>query len=219
MTVLTRMQVRALDRIALERFGIPGIVLMENAGRGAADSLARALAPRGDRIGIVCGRGNNGGDGFVMARHLRIRGEEPIVILLGEQAAFRGAGEAGVNFRILERMGLEIRSITDPAELPRALEPLDIVVDAILGTGLTGEVRGMARAAVSAVNALRSSRVFAVDIPSGLDCDSGVPLGAAVRACATATFASLKRGFLQPGAAEFTGMVEVVDIGCPMVWE
>ena len=215
MDVLTRRQVRDLDRTAIERFGIPGIVLMENAGRGATRFLLRELNSAEARIGIVCGKGNNGGDGFVIARHLALTHRSGEVILLGEPGAFRRPGDAGTNFEIVEKMGLRITPASRLTDLEQAFARFDIVVDAILGTGLEGEVRGLARDAIEALNDSRPGQVFAVDTPSGLDCDTGAPLGVAVRADSTATFAAMKRGFLQPHAREYTGKVEVVGIGCP----
>jgi NAD(P)H-hydrate epimerase len=217
--MLTRAQVRNLDRIAVERFGIPGIVLMENAGRGATDVLCRRFSPSpGETILILAGRGNNGGDGFVIARHLAIRGFRPEIALLGERADFRGPGEAGTNFAIVEKLAIPLTECPGGDGLSGLLEAPALVVDAVLGTGLTGEVRGAPRQAVAAMNA-GTAPVFAVDIPSGLDCDSGLPLGIAVRARATVTFAAMKVGFSAEGADRYTGPVDVVDIGTPPVWE
>lgn len=215
MIALSRDQVRNLDRIAVERFGIPSIVLMENAGRGAAERLL-ARWPR-PRCLIVAGRGNNGGDGFVIARHLALAGLQPRVAVLGELGDFRGPGDAGVNFEVIERMGLPIAAAL-PADLPPLLADHDLVVDAILGTGVQGEVRGASRAAIEALNAAARD-VLAVDLPSGLDCDTGRPLGEAVRARLTVTFAAMKRGLAEPAAREYCGAVEVAGIGCPVVWE
>ncbi len=218
MIVLTRDQVRNLDRIAVERFGIPGICLMENAGRGAAEVFLRHLSPSPPLPTlVVAGRGNNGGDGFVIARHLANRGVPVRIALLGEPEAFQGPGDAGTNFHIVERMEIPRVVIREPPALEVELARAGAVIDALLGTGLSGEVRGPARAAIERINA--SGRpVFAVDIPSGLDCDTGRPLGAAVRARATATFAAMKQGLAGDPGREFAGVVEVVDIGCPLVW-
>ncbi len=217
MIVLSRAQVRALDRLAVERYGIPSLVLMENAGRGATDFLLRSFPPSPPSpYLVVAGRGNNGGDGFVVARHLALRGMPVEVAILGEHAEFRGGGDAGVNFSILERMGVAVHPIRRAADLTPLLEACHVVVDAILGTGLTGEVRGLVREAIEAVNA--SGRpVLALDVPSGLDADGGHPLGAAVRAAATVTFAALKRGLVAADAAAYTGPVTVTDIGAPVV--
>jgi NAD(P)H-hydrate epimerase len=223
MQALSREQVRNVDRIAVERFGIPGSILMENAGRGAVDALEGILSEElsdGGYVGIVTGKGNNGGDGAVMARHLLLRGYHPEIVLLGDREAYRGDGEAALNLEIAERIGVDVVTLGSADGLLEFAQDFDVVVDAILGTGLVGEVRGFARDAIEALNQLQDIRpIFAVDIPSGLDCDTGEPLGGAVRARATATFAAMKKGFLEPGAEAWTGPVHVVDIGCPLVWE
>lgn len=221
--ILSREQVRSLDRIAVERFEIPSMVLMENAGRGATDALFRRIPHMADSptVGIVAGRGNNGGDGFVVARHLSLRGIAAEVLILGDTDAFRAHGDAGANFRILERMGLSIHEIASANALVERLRNLRVVVDAILGTGLTGAVRGLPGDCIDALNAQEHLRgaIYALDVPSGLDCDSGEPLGRAVRAAATATFAAMKPGLADGKAKTYTGPVDVLDIGAPLVWE
>ncbi len=222
MLTLSRDQVRNLDRIAVEKYGIQGPILMENAGRGAVDAMEKTLADDLSSvgfIGIFVGRGNNGGDGSVMARHLLLRGYQPVILLLADRDAYRGEGEAAANLEIAERMGIKIVPVLSADALLELCEDFSAIVDALLGTGLTGDVRGLARDAIDVINRVgEHCPVFAVDIPSGLDCDTGKPLGAAVRADATATFAAMKKGFLEPGAASFTGRIKVVDIGCPIVW-
>ncbi|MCU0725718.1 MAG: NAD(P)H-hydrate epimerase [Planctomycetes bacterium] len=215
---LTRDQVRAVDRIAAESFGIPGIVLMENAGRGATDLLL-AHYPDHPVYLVVAGRGNNGGDGFVIARHLTLRGKYAEVALLGELPTSSGSGDAGVNLRILTRMGVRLHPLRTSRDLDALLErPHALVVDALLGTGVAGTVMGLARDVIERVNA-SGLPVLAVDTPSGLDCDTGRPLGAAIHATTTVTFAAMKSGFLEPGAEYWTGRVHVTDIGAPIVWE
>jgi NAD(P)H-hydrate epimerase len=224
MLTLSRDQVRNLDRIAVERYGIPGIVLMENAGRGAVDAMERLLPVEFGRqdpfVCIVAGKGNNGGDGFVIARHLALRGLTVQIALLGDRQQYSGKGDAALNFEIAERMGLDIWPVEDPKHLLGFTDDYDIMVDAVLGTGISGEVRGLAREAIDVINQFGQSKlVFAVDTPSGLDCDTGEPLGVTVKAAATATFAAMKQGFLEAGADYYTGRVEVVSIGCPVEWE
>jgi NAD(P)H-hydrate epimerase len=219
MKALTRAQVRSLDSIAVERYGIPGIVLMENAGRGATDFLIeRFPAVSKGPVVVVAGRGNNGGDGFVIARQLTNRGTEARIALLGEPARFRGTGEAGVNFEIVEKMGIPLLPALSAGALSAIAEDAVLLVDALLGTGLSGEVRGAYADAIGVLNE-SAVPVFAVDIPSGLDCDSGLPLGVAVRAEATATFAAMKTGLLERSARVYAGDIRVVDIGCPLDWE
>ncbi len=218
---LTRAEVREVDRKAIEELGVPGVVLMENAGLGLTDAVERELRSRGagpgDPVGIVCGRGNNGGDGFVLARHLDLRGFRPQIAYCGALAQARRDTDAGVNLTVAQRGGIELIETPDAASLTAQLTrwgALPLLVDAVFGTGLTGELKQSARLLVEALAAADPPKL-AVDIPSGLDCDLGVPLGAAVRAVRTVTFVAPKAGFEQPGAAEYTGEVEVVAIGCP----
>jgi len=217
MKPMTRDEVRSLDGKAIHDYGIPGVVLMENAGRGATD-VAQAMIAGIDasRVAILCGKGNNGGDGFVMARHLHNRGI-PVETFYTGRIADAGEGEGAVNMRIVKAMGLplaEVVSAEDVAALGKRLGDYDLIVDALLGTGLTGEVREPLRSLIEAVNA--SGRpVLAVDIPSGLDCDTGAPLGMAVRGTRTVTFAATKVGFTTPQGMEHCGPVTLVDIGAP----
>ncbi len=215
---VTREEMRELDRIGIEKFGIPGVVLMENAGRGAA-ALAATLVSPPARVLILCGRGNNGGDGFVVARHLHNRGFRVQTLVVGDlRSVMTESSDAGVMARIVDAMGLEIEEMSDPAtigrEMPSRVHDASLVVDAMLGTGLTGEVRGPIRVAIEQV-AASSARVLALDLPSGLDANSGGVLGAAIRAEVTATFARPKRGLLSGEGPRYAGRVEVVDIGLP----
>jgi NAD(P)H-hydrate epimerase len=211
---LSREEVRAIDRRAIEEFGMPGAVLMENAGRGAAELLIR-LGINGQVV-ICCGKGNNGGDGFVMARHLENRCVRVQVLLFAAPQTL--AGDAAVNYRILERSGIPITVHADPlADLDRLRQALasgDWIVDGLFGTGLTGPVRSPLDRVIEAINAA-PAKVFALDIPSGLDCDTGLPLGATVWAHHTATFVAAKKGFAGPEAQRWVGDVHVVDIGVP----
>jgi hydroxyethylthiazole kinase-like uncharacterized protein yjeF len=217
MISLTREQARAIDRCAIETLGVPGIVLMENAGRLCADAVGDLLGgdPSGHKIAICAGAGNNGGDGFVMARHLAMREATVAVFLLSP--AQKLAGDAETNYRIADRLGLDIREVVGSDALGRLSEelaPFDVVVDAVGGTGIRGALRGDVARAVEQINAA-GLPVVAVDIPTGLDCDTGAAEGPAVRAKMTATMIARKKGFDAPGSAEFTGEVRVVDIGVP----
>ena len=211
---LTREQVRALDRRAIDEFGVPGIVLMENAGRGAAEVLTR-LGIHG-RVVICCGKGNNGGDGFVIARHLAIH--EVAVRILLFCAPEELSGDAAINQRIAAKLKLPLEVYAGPSPdlkaVERELAAAEWVVDARFGTGLSGAVRPPLDRVIEAINA-RAARVLAVDIPSGLDCDTGRPLGATVRAEHTVTFAAQKVGFANPEARAWLGQVHLVDIGVP----
>lgn len=215
---LARDEVRALDRRAIEQHGVPGVVLMENAGRGAA-ALAVRLWPAAHRVAILCGPGNNGGDGFVIARHLELAGREVRVLLAA--APDRFAGDAATMLDIVRRSGIPHVDLSgaDSAAWRAALADADLVVDALLGTGAVGPPRGTLATAITAVadRAMgeRPPAVLAIDLPSGLDADTGAAAHPCVRADATATFVAPKRGFDAPGVAAFTGTVHVVGIGAP----
>jgi NAD(P)H-hydrate epimerase len=210
---MSRDEVRAVDRRAIEEYGIPGVVLMENAGRGAAELLVE-LGIDGPVI-ICAGRGNNGGDGFVIARHLENRGFNVRVLLFCDPNDLRG--DAAVNFRIIESAGTPMNLF--PAQfaeddVDQLLADADWIVDALLGTGARGAAREPYATVIRRINAA-GRKVFAVDLPSGLDCDTGEAAGECVRANHTATFVAPKIGFAAQAAATWTGTVHVIDIGVP----
>ena len=219
MTTITREQSREVDRRAIEQYGMTGLVLMENAGRGTADVLCR-LAERvpGGRLGrvvICCGKGNNAGDGFVIARHLDLRGVDVRVLVWADAAEL--TGDAGANFRILRQMDLPIDVFGNRHGADRLAEQVagaDWIVDALLGTGARGEPRPPLDAVIDQLNAAAAKRL-AVDLPSGLDCDTGAAAEHTILADETCTFVAMKRGFATPGAEQFTGRVHVLDIGAP----
>jgi NAD(P)H-hydrate epimerase len=210
---LTRSQVRSIDAQAIADYGLPGIVLMENAGRGAAEILV-GLGVKGPVV-ICAGKGNNGGDGFVIARHLELYGVATSVLLFCEPDEL--AGDAATNYRVLvcARQRLDVLGKTpDKVALAQKLSSADWIADALLGTGTQGSIREPFTTAIAAMNT-SGKQVFSVDLPSGMDCDTGQPLGACVRADHTATFVARKIGFDAPGAKELTGQVHVVGIGVP----
>jgi len=212
--LFTAAEMRALDARAIAALGIPGPRLMEHAGRGAAAVIAREAAPiRGKRVLVLCGKGNNGGDGFVVARHLKAKGARPRVLLFARRAEVGGdAAQA------LSRWRGAVEEIHDDGAVARALEATDLVVDALLGTGLTGPARGIVAQAIDRLNAFAGRSgvpVVALDLPSGLGSDGGALLGPTVRATLTATFAGLKRSLMLHPAAELAGRVMVVPIGIP----
>jgi len=273
--VLTRAQMRAFDKYAIESCHVPGIVLMENAGRGAADAISamiearvvgRSVRPRAPlravtgldglsmhppgpsrraehdavvarlrpfpvrhvkgpgqparypldaRVVVVCGAGNNGGDGFVVARHLLARGADVEVFLAGSSE--KVTGESRINHDAYIDLGgafTELPSGASIEPLESALASTDLVVDALFGTGLDRPIRGHLAEVIAAINR-SSARCVALDIPSGLDADSGAPLGIAVQADDTVTFGHLKIGLLTPEGARLAGNVHVVDLGVP----
>ena len=226
MRSLTREQVRAVDLQAIGDYSLPGIVLMENAGRNAAHLLhalaSAATFPAPWRVTIACGRGTNGGDGFVMARHLENLGAEIKILLASDPSVYRG--DAAINHAVAVRAGIAINQLESApvSEWSAALAGSDWIVDALLGTGSSGAPRGAVATAIRAINLARHPhghspprKIFAVDIPSGLDCDTGLAAGECLRADVTATFVARKIGFDAPGAAAFTGAVHVLDIGVP----
>ena len=205
---LSREQARAHDRHCIEALGIPGLVLMENAARGCAELAVRML-PRGraGRVCVACGPGQNGGDGYAIARHLANAGHAVTLACLGEPVA---GSDATVMRGIAKAMHLPMRRLAGGATLPAA----DLVVDALFGTGLDRALEGPALAAVRAVNAC-GAPVLSVDLPSGMHADTGEPLPECVRATLTATMVAPKAGFAAPGAAASLGRLEIVSIGGP----
>jgi len=212
---LSRDQLRDIDRRAVEQFAVPSLLLMENAGRGAAD-LLRALHARGP-IALCCGKGNNGGDALVLARHLAVRGIPAEIHLFADPAQL--SPDAAAQWEMVERFDLPRRvwsldALADK-ELQREWAKVEWLVDGLFGTGLTGPIRSPLDRVVAVMNACPAP-ILALDLPSGLDADSGEPLGLAIRAKHTATFAALKQGFANPAAHAFTGRIHVVDIGIPI---
>ncbi|MEW6267634.1 MAG: NAD(P)H-hydrate dehydratase [Thermodesulfobacteriota bacterium] len=207
-------EMRRLDEKTILECGIPGVVLMENAGRGAAEFCRRRYGDlKGRRVAIVAGRGNNGGDGFVMARVFHGWGARARVFLLGEREQVKG--DARINLEAALKMGLEVIEIQAEAQLERLdLTGCDLIVDAVFGIGLSSEPKGIHRGAIEAMNR-SGTPVVAVDVPSGLDADTGRSLGLCVRADMTVTFGLPKAGLLLPPGEELAGRLEIVDIGIP----
>lgn len=211
--VLSRAQIREFDRIAIEERQVPGLLLMENAGRGACDAIVRHFA-EARRLLIVCGAGNNAGDGYVVARQLLTRGFGAVVLALVPVA--RLTGDARVNAIAYESLGGELLEDPEPtaAVLSQLLGGSDVVVDALFGTGLNRAVEGAAVRVIDAINASEVP-VVALDLPSGIDADTGQVLGSAVRAQLTVSFAAPKLGLFTQPSNDWVGRLEVVDIGVP----
>ncbi len=208
---LTLAQVREIDRLAIERYYIPGIVLMENASRNAADVACEMVHnASGSEVLILCGGGNNGGDGFAIARHLHNRGFQISIALTTDPKDYKG--DAQINFNIVHEMGLSIAS-ADVEKIRTTNAKL--IIDAIFGTGLNRPPREPFSQIVEAIKSSQKP-VLAIDVPSGLDCDSGEPLGACVEATQTITFVAEKVGFANPAAQKYLGKITVRDIGCPI---
>jgi NAD(P)H-hydrate epimerase len=212
---LTRAEVREVDRRAIEEFDVPGIVLMENAGRGCVEVL-QSLGCKGPVL-IVCGKGNNAGDGFVIARHLDIRRIPVKLLLVGAPDELRG--DAATNYAVAAKSQLPIVDLSKRCEAARfadELKGVEWIVDALLGTGSTGAPRPPMDEAIRLMNAASAKRM-AVDLPSGLDCDAGEPAEPTFRADHSCTFVAAKVGFQNSAAGPFLGQVHVVDIGAPRV--
>jgi NAD(P)H-hydrate epimerase len=210
--VLTRDAVRELDRLCWSEFGIPGVVLMENAGRGAAECLERELAHARERIVFLCGSGNNGGDAFVAARHLHNRGVA--VELFAISAASAASSDAAWARGVIERMGLRVQTLHEAHEFARCLERVGgdvLLVDALLGTGAVGAPRAAVAECLRMAAQSKPRLRIALDLPSGLDADTGAIHEPCFRAELTLTFAARKPGL----SAAICGRVEVLDIGAP----
>lgn len=214
--IMTRDQVRAIDAWAINTLGIPGVVLMENAGRSCAELIVDKLQDIAEpKVCIFCGTGNNGGDGYVIARHLINSGLRVSVVVCGDRAKIKG--DAKTNLDILEQMDQPIERL-NPADgniadrIGSCTADADMLVDSLFGTGLRGQVSDEYKQVVESMNACPCP-ILAVDIPSGLDCDSGEPLGAAIEATWTVTFVAVKRGFRSADAASYTGEIFVASIG------
>lgn len=218
MKILTAAETREVDRLTTERYGVPSLTLMENAGRSVAEFI-RAQFPSFARqkIFVLCGKGNNGGDGFVVARHLLQMGAKPVVYLFAHEQELRGEAAANLN-RWKQGCG-EVVTIADPSAMDSVLFDFpasSLIVDALLGTGVRGPVEGLFGRAIEAINAREPGiPVVAVDVPSGLNADTGEAAGAVVRADFTVTFTAPKLGFFYGAAADYQGQLVVREIGSP----
>ena len=220
---LNRKQLQKIDQLATAKYGIPSIILMENAGRAAAEESIRFIRKKSAKIVVICGKGNNGGDGFVIARHLHNKYSKVTVIYLGNikdkksRSAASGEPRLGreatdINLNIVRKLGIPIYPLNK--SVPILLKSADIIIDAIFGIGLTRAIQGPVKELIVQINSLNKP-VVAVDIPSGLDTDSGRPLGIAIMAKMTVTFGYPKIGFKNKEAKRYTGRVIVADISLP----
>lgn len=220
---LTVAEVRRVDAYAIETLGIPSLALMENAARDVVEALVgfdpsffHDPGRHPPRIAIFCGRGNNAGDGYAVARHLSTRGVTPTTLALAPPEGLRG--DAQHNYQTLIRCGLPVRDLSESASLEADLLKLagdcDWLIDALLGTGAQGEPREPLAAAIRWMNG-RPARRLAIDLPTGLDADRGEPTGVCVKADLTVTFVAAKIGFSKPQAAPWIGKIRVAPIGVP----
>lgn len=215
MKVLTAAQMQAIDRAAIREIGIPGAVLMENAGRGMAlQILDRFAELKPGPVLVLAGKGNNGGDGYVIARHLREHGWQAATLVLAERSAI--SGDAAINLKILEACGGQVTFAPDEASLEQGLaaQRPELLVDALFGTGLTKPAAGHYARAIDWING-QAARVAAVDIPSGINASTGAILGSCVSADLTVTFAFPKIGLVSYPGAGHVGELVTVDIGIP----
>ena len=216
--VVTPEEMRGLDRFAMDELSVPGQILMENAGRGVVEAMYRNYGElAGKKALIFCGKGNNGGDGFVVARHLFLRGVLVVVVLLGEKAElkddarshFEILSKMAMNFATKERLGItRLRLSSQLKMLPRA----DFIVDAIFGTGFSGSIRALSRKVIEWINQSDATKV-AIDVPSGIDSHNGTVGNVAVKADLTVTMGFKKTGLLIGKSMSYTGRLETTDIG------
>ncbi len=216
MRVLNTQQMREADRQTIDEIGIPSVVLMENAGRQAVAAMEAAFDDLAtSRVGVLCGRGNNGGDGFVVARTLAQRGVEAIVYLLGSVADVRG--DARTNLEILGRVGVTVVEITNAQEWElhfSEISECELIVDAIVGTGFHGPLTGLLETVVADINGL-GVPVVAIDLPTGVSADSHEVDGEAIEATMTVTLAAPKVPLILPPADAYGGDLVIADIGIP----
>ena len=227
---LTPEQCRAVDAYAIDQLGIPGVVLMENAGRNCADLIERwgrtrltrggmpkrsAGMCRSINVAIVCGKGNNGGDGFVIARHLAQRAHRVTIDVTEDPTTL--TGDAAINHAIAEKMQIPIRRLTAATitSAVRRWRTCDVLVDALFGTGFRGALREPTASVVTRINGLNAPLIVAIDVPSGLDAETGTAQGPAIEADRTITFLAEKSGYTNRNAKPHLGKVSVVDIGAP----
>lgn len=213
---MTRQQVRSVDRWAIDEIGIAGVVLMENAGRDCAEMAIGLLHDIAKpSVTIFCGVGNNGGDGYVIARHLLNNGFVVTTVICGDVDKIKG--DAKANLDILYKMNYPVAMMDMQGcmfgQVSSFCSGADIIIDCIFGTGLAGEVREPYGELIEAINE-QGVDILAADIPSGLDCDTGEPLGVAIEAMCTVTFVAVKKGFVvNESSRRYTGEIFVADIG------
>lgn len=212
--VVTANEMRLIDKRAIEYYGIPAAVLMENAGRNVAEAVYRLLqGKRSKKVLVFCGRGNNGGDGMVCARYLANKGINTKVFLLGQRADIKNEPLTFMN--VLLKMGVPIYELRDSDNIDkRLIKRCDLIIDAIFGTGLSSPVREPIRGIINILNSAGKTTV-SVDVPSGLDATKGKALGCCIKAAQTVTFAYAKKGFFINDGPKYSGRIVVTDIGIP----
>ena len=210
--ILTRAQSKEVDQLCMEKYHIPGLILMENAGRGIVDYLL-SLKPVG-KIIICCGKGNNGGDGLVVARHLDNQAIPLHVLLFSEPDELKGDAKINYDIVVHSEIPLTVMNQHNMHHLNHYLAEASWIIDALLGTGLVGELKPPYDQIIKTMNDA-TKKILSVDIPSGLDCDTGEPLHTAIRATATVTMVGFKSGFVNANAKQYLGDVHIAGIGAP----
>lgn len=206
-------EMRHIEKIANDLYGIPTLLLMEHAGKGIADLIESKFAKAS--VLVISGKGNNGGDGMVAARHLWNHGLDVQLALAADPLELKD--DRALNWRILQKMKIPTWDLTKDSDMKRLKEQIksrDLVVDALLGTGIAREVEGPYRRLIQEMNESHKT-ILAVDVPSGLHADSGLPMGVAVKASLTATLGLAKQGLFVGKGPEFSGQIHLIDIGLP----
>ena len=206
--IVSSSTIRNFDRQAVEKFLIPSIVLMENAGKNIAEIILKEFHP--ETVAIFCGGGNNGGDGFVVARHLFNNDIKVKVFTIQKENKY--TGDALTNLKIIKNLKIPIVNLSS---IKLKMPKIELIVDALLGTGTKGEIRPLYKKIIYKINSFKKP-VVSVDIPSGIDADTGKNLGAAVKATTTVTMAAVKKGLLINDGRKFSGKISVADIGIVM---
>lgn len=214
-TLLSGRQAREIDHKFREILGVPSLVLMENAGRAVAEEAMRLVSP-GRPVAVFCGKGNNGGDGFVAARHMLLNGIRPDIFLVADFEQVKG--EARTNLDIAQGLKLKIITVRQGnlSVVQAALPRYALIIDALLGIGLNGDVDGLLGEVIEMINLSRAKKL-AADIPSGLDAQTGRVLGHCVKADTTVTFVASKRGMVLGNGPKYSGKIVVRDLGIPLV--
>lgn len=212
----TAEEIKEIDHRCVWEYKIPSLILMEHAGSGAAQ-VAMEMNPSRRQTVIIVGKGNNGGDGLVVARFLRMANFPVKVWILGSASDYRKSSAPWYNHQMIKHLGIPITYLMDDSQLPELKKDIStagLVIDAMLGIGLSGDVRQPYKAVIDMTNEF-SQKVLAIDVPSGLDSDTGEPKGVAIRATKTVTFVAPKPGFVTEQGREYCGEVIIMDIGVP----
>lgn len=214
MKAVTARQIQNLDQKAIKTYGVPPVALMENAGRGVAEEIIRTFRRRKcQRVCVLCGPGNNAGDGFVTARHLLNAGVKTDILFLGSPQKLKS--DARTNYNILKKCGYPVQHVRRlDAKVLAIFRDSGVIVDALFGVGLNRKIEGVFAGIILEANR-QKKYVFAVDIPSGLDATTGKVHGVCLKADKTVTFTFAKTGFYKNDGPEYTGKIVVIDIGIP----